>query len=127
VRRDKLVMLDHRVAGEADFAGDLQPFGARRHAGEADAALHHVALDAIQPPEEIEVPPRAAEFAVGDRPEADVFLLADDAFDLAVFDRRQIGRRHLAPGALRARLAQRHGPQQASDVIGPERRLVTLH
>ena len=49
-----------------------------------------MALDAVEAPEEIEMPPRAAEFAVGHRLQPDFFLLLDDALDLAVFDGLQI-------------------------------------
>ena len=58
-------------------------------AGEGDAAVHDVLLGAVEAPEEIEMPPRAAELAVGDRLQADVLLLLDDALDLAVLDRLQ--------------------------------------
>ena len=49
--------------------------------------VHDVLLGAVEAPEEIEMPPRAAELAVGDGFEADVLLLLDDALDLAVLDR----------------------------------------
>ena len=88
---DELEMLDHRMAGEADLADDAGAFGARLHAGKRDALRHRVALDAVEPPEEIEVPPGAAELAVGDRLEADLLLLLDDALDLAVLDRLELG------------------------------------
>ena len=123
---DELVMLDHRMAGEADLAGHLDAFGARLHRREGDASRHHVALDAVEAPEEIEMPPRAAELAVGHGLQADLFLALDDAFDLAVFDRLEVGRRNLALGALRARLAQRGRAQQAADVVGAERWLGAL-
>jgi hypothetical protein len=42
-------------------------------------------LDAVEPPEKVEVPPGAAELAVGDRLQADLLLLLDDRADLAVF------------------------------------------
>ena len=87
-----------------------------------DAGVHDVLLDAVEAPEEIEMPPRAAELAVGDRLQADVLLLLDDALDLAVFDRLQRRRRDLALGALRARLMERGGTQQAADMVGAERR-----
>jgi hypothetical protein len=41
-----------------------------------------VLLDAIEAPEEIEMPPGAAEFAVGDRLQPGLFLLLDDPLDL---------------------------------------------
>ena len=70
------------------------------------------------------MPPGAAEFAVGDRLQADLFLFLDDALDLAVFDRFQRGGVDFALGELRARLFQRRRPQQAADVIGAEGGLV---
>src|SRR5262249_62431260 len=65
------------------------PRGAGAHAGKSDALRHLVALDAGQAPEEIEMPPRTAELAVGDGLEPDLLLLADEPGDLAVFDVRQ--------------------------------------
>ena len=80
-------------------------------------------LDAVEAPQEIEMPPRAAEFAVGDRLQADLFLLLDDVLDLAVFDRLQLGGAVISPLARRSRACfQRGGPQQAADMIGAERR-----
>ena len=64
---EKLEMLQHRMAGKADLAGNLHALVARRYRGESDAGVHHMALDAVEAPEKIEMPPRAAEFAVGDR------------------------------------------------------------
>src|SRR5579864_1599360 len=127
VRLDELEMLDHRMAGEADFAGDLGAFVARPRAGKRDAGLHDGLLDAVEAPEEIEMPPRAAEFAVGDRLQAGRFLLPDGVLDLAVLHCFQLVRRDLALGAALARRFQRRGPQQAADVIGAERRLGSLH
>jgi len=54
------------MAGVADLAGDLDAFIAGIHSGERDAGVHDVLFDAVEPPEEIEMPPGAAEFAVGD-------------------------------------------------------------
>ena len=70
------------------------------------------------------MPPGAAEFAVGDRLQADVFLAFDDAHDLAVLDRFQRGGVDLASGVFFARLFQRGRAQQAADVIGAEGGLV---
>ena len=68
-------MVEHRMAVEADLAGDLQRLRLGLHALELDAVLglHH--LDALQPAEEVEMPPGAAELAVGDRLQADRLLL----------------------------------------------------
>ena len=102
VRGDELEMLDHRVRpGHAELAGDLDAFVARvRPPAKAMPAVHDVLLGAVEAPEEIEMPPRAAELAVGDRLQADVLLLLDDALDLAVLDRLQRVGRDLALGAL---------------------------
>ena len=72
------------------------------------------------------MPPRAAEFAVGGELEADLFLLLDDALDLAVFHRLERCGVDLALGALGARFLQRRRAQQAADMVGAEGRLGAL-
>jgi hypothetical protein len=62
---EKFEMLQHRMAGKADLAGDLDAFGLGLHAVKLDAALGRVGRDAIEAAEEIEMPPRAAKLAVG--------------------------------------------------------------
>jgi GNAT superfamily N-acetyltransferase len=106
----------------SDLAGDLQTLVARGHCGEGDAGVHHIFLDAVETPEEVEMPPRAAEFAIGNRLQTDLFLLAYDAFDLAVLDRFQRRGIDRALGELGARVPQRRRAQQAADMIGAERR-----
>src|SRR5207344_887830 len=66
------------------------------------------------------VPEGAAEFTVGDRPKADVFLPADDCRDRAVFSFFQFGRRDLVFLAPRARFFQRRCAQETSHMIGAE-------
>jgi hypothetical protein len=94
---------------------------------ERDAGVHHVLLDAVEAPEEIEVPPRAAEFAVGDGLQADLLLLLDDALDLAVFHDLELGGGDLALLVPLPRVLQRRRPQQATDVIGAKGRFGALH
>ena len=120
-------MLEHRMAGKADLAGDPHAFVAGGDGGKGDAGLHDVAFDTVEPPEEIEMPPRAPELAVADRLQPGRFLPADDVFDFAVLDGRELGFRDLALGAAFARRLQCYGPQQAADMIGAERRLGSLH
>ena len=113
VRGDELEMLDHRMRpGHAELAGDLHALVARGDGGERDAGVHHVLLGAIEAPEEIEMPPRAAEFAVGDRLQPDFLLLLDDALDLAVFYRLEFARRKSRPW--RAWRAPRAAPWDAA-------------
>ena len=63
-------------------------FGLR--ALELDLALAEIGLDAVELAEEIEIPERAAEFAVGDGFQPDRLLLLDDRLDLAILDRVQL-------------------------------------
>src|SRR6185312_14282159 len=107
-------MLDHRMrAGHAELADDLYAFVARRHRGEMNARVHDVLPGTIETPEKIEMPPRAAKLAIGDGLQTDLLLLLDDAFDLAIFDSHELLGRDLALGALRPRLMQGSGSQQA--------------
>src|SRR5262249_15573131 len=116
-----------RVAGEADPAGDLDPLRLGLDAEELDALLRGKGGDAIEALEEVEVPPRAAELAIGGALQADLLLLADDGLDLAVIDRLELIGGNLARRALRARLLQRGRAQQAADMIGAERRRGAWH
>src|SRR5262245_50837056 len=127
VRLDELEMLQHRVVGEAEFADDARALRPGLHTLERNALLHHVAFGAVEAPQEVEVPPGAAELAVGDRLEPDLLLLLDHALDLAILDRLERGRIYPALGVLLARLLQRCRTQQAADMVGAERRLGTLH
>ncbi len=74
------------MTGEADLAGHPHALGLGGDAGELDASAGRIQLDAVQTLVEIELPPGAAELAVGGDLQADLFLLADDLVDLAVFD-----------------------------------------
>ena len=119
-------MLEHRWPEKPRLAAERAPI-ARGHSGKRDAAVHLVALDAVEPPEKVEMPPGAAELAVGDGLQAGLLLLGDDRADLAVFDLLERIGGDLAIGAALARLLQRRGAQQAADMIGAERRLGALH
>ena len=84
-------MLQHRMAVEADLAGNAERLRFRLNALKLDAVvgLHH--LDAVQPSEEIEVPPGAAELPVGDSLQPHLFLFAHHVADRVVFDLSQLG------------------------------------
>src|ERR1044072_1802065 len=77
--------------------------------------------------EESEVPPRAAEIAVGRELQAAVLLVGDDLPDLGIFDRLQLFGRDRVHVALRARVLDRGGAQETADVIGAEQRGGALH
>ena len=97
------------------------------HALKLDAVVELVDLDAVEHAEEIEVPPGAAEFAVGRALQADLLLLLDDLLDLLVLDLLQLSGVDLVLLALLARFLDRRRAQEAADVIGAKRRLVSFH
>ena len=78
------------VGGEVQLAGHLQALGLGLDAVELDAVVEHDALAAGQVPEEIEVPPGAAELAVGGELQAHLLLLLEDLPDLLVLDLLQL-------------------------------------
>ena len=96
-------MLEHRMAGEADLAVDLDRLGLGLDAVEFDRRRGDE-IHALQTAEEIEMPPGPAELAVGDELEPDLLLLGDDVLDLAVLDRLERGGVDLALGVPLARL-----------------------
>src|SRR4029453_9642561 len=77
--------------------------------------------------EKVEVPPGAAELAVGRKLKAKLLLLLDDVLDLAILDRLELGRRDGALFALGARFLERSGSQEAADMIGTKWRFGPLH
>src|SRR5204863_1113779 len=65
MRGDELEVIDHGVGGKAELAGDSRAFGAGLYAGKRDSLIHDFALHPVETPEEVEMPPRAPELAVG--------------------------------------------------------------
>src|ERR1700693_4023195 len=74
----ELEIVDMRVAGKADFADGAYAFGLGVDAVKLDAFVGVIEFDALQSAEEIKMPPRAAEFAVGRELQPDVRLFLDD-------------------------------------------------
>src|SRR5215204_2918233 len=64
-RLQEAEMLDLRMAGEVELADDADAFRLGVDPGEMDAVLGLVHLDTLEAAVEIEMPPRAAELAVG--------------------------------------------------------------
>ncbi len=94
---------------------------------ELDAVVGLAELAALEFAKEIEMPPGSAEFAVGDRLQADRFLPADNGLYLAVFDLSQAGIAELLRGVSGACVFEGGRSKKASDHVGPKRRLCTLH
>src|ERR1700741_3292235 len=124
----KAEMIQHRMIGReiklADHAHRIMP---GLDAGELDAGLRVKQLAAGQLGEEIEMPPGAAELAVGRKLEADRGLLVHDLLDFQVLDLAQIIRRDLALLPLGARLLDLLRPEQAADLVGVEGGPCSLH
>src|SRR5437764_8482811 len=110
-----------------ELADDPQHHRLGLRALELDLALAEIGLDAVELAEEVVIPEGAAELAVGDGLEPDLLLTLDDLGDLVILDRRELIGADLATLMLRPRLLQGGGPQQASDVIGAERRRGARH
>ena len=67
-------MLEHRMARERDLAVDAHAGRPRRGSHEADGEVGMVLGDAVETPEKIEVPPRAAQLPIRDATKAQFFL-----------------------------------------------------
>ena len=109
----ELEVLQHRVIGEVDLAGDADALRLGLHTLKLDAVVELVDLDVVETVIEIEVPEHAAVLAVGRALQADLFLLLDDLRDFLVLDLLQIGRADLPLVALRTRLGDRRGAQDS--------------
>ena len=81
-----------------------------------------VFLIAAEPVDEVHVPGRAAELAVGGRAQADVLLQLDRVADRVVLDRAQLFGVDRVVREVLARLQQRGRAEQAADVVGSVRR-----
>ncbi len=120
-------MREVRMAGKTDLADDPHALGLGGDAGERDALAGRVELDAVEALVEIELPPGAAELAVGRELEPDLLRLADRLLDLAILDLLQLRGGDLAALMPGAGLLEHHRAQQRADVIGAEWRLGALH
>ncbi|MCY1541485.1 hypothetical protein D9M68_771810 [compost metagenome] len=100
-------LVEHAHRGRRQFLGAV---GAAD--GDRDVGLHAAELV-----EEVDVEVGAAELAVGDALQADVFLEADDLGDGLVFDLAQLLGRDLALGFLLACFEQVLGAQEAAHVV----------
>jgi len=121
-------MVQHRmVAGEIELADHPHRVMPGLDARELDAGLGMKQFAAGQLGEKVEMPPGAAEFAVGREFQADRGLLVDDLLDLEVLGLAQVVGRDLALLQPGARLLDARRPQQAADLVGAERGFGSLH
>jgi len=114
-------MFQHRVIAEAQLAHHAHAVRFGLDAVELNALLCFEQLDALQAAEKVEVPPGAAEFAVGHHLQTVGDLLADDVADRFIFDAGQLGFINLAGGVLLARVFDGDWTQETADGIGAKR------
>jgi hypothetical protein len=120
-------VLQHRVVAEAELAHDADAARLGLHALELDAVVELVDLNTLELPIEIEVPPRAAVFAVGRELQAHLLLLLDQLRNFLILDLLQVGGADLPLLALLAGFLDRRGAQEAADMVGAIGRLGSFH
>src|SRR5438105_3977294 len=124
----------HRARLPADRPDDVEIREAlRRPGGIAPLELRRAGAiggEALPAEDQLEPPAAPAEFAIGERLQAEPLLQCDDVADAFIFHRAQLSarmraqraRRRLRPEILLARALQPLRPQQAADMISAERR-----
>src|SRR5262249_4514302 len=100
-------MVDVGMAGEIHAIDHPHALSLRFDAGKLDPAAGGIHLHAVEALVEIEMPPRAAELAVGPGSQADLLLPPDDLLDLAILHRLERVGCDLALGVLLTRLPER--------------------
>src|SRR5581483_488760 len=89
---------------------------------ELDGDVAGLLRDPVELVDEVHVPRRAAELAVGRRLQPDLLLLPHDLADRLVLDAPQLVVVDAAGGVVLARLQEPLRAKQAAHVVGPERR-----
>ena len=114
-------VIQHRmVGGEIQLADHPDGVMPGLHPGELDALVGMKQFAAGKPGEKIEMPPRAAEFAIGGEPQAGRGLFVHDLLDLHVLDLAEIVGRNFALLESGACFLDAWRPQQAADFVGAE-------
>src|SRR5262245_20473307 len=108
------------VCREVELARHLEALGLCLDPVELDAMVDHDALATHELPEEVEVPPRTAELAVGGKLQTYLLLFGKELGNFLVLDALQLRGRDLALLAFGARLFERRRAQQATDHVGAE-------
>ena len=111
------VLDEGMLALEPDLAGRIGVVDLRRFAMKRQAGLGLAVADARESPHEVEVPGRAAEFAVGDDAETGRLLFCDQVADRVVLDGREFGSGDRSRLEVGARATQRCRAQEAADHV----------
>ena len=121
-------VVEHRVAGEADLAGDAQPLGLGLDSSlEGDAVIGAERFHSVEPFEKIEMPHGAAEFPICRAAQSGLRLSGDDALDRGILSGAQLGGGDFAARTPGSRILQGGRAEQAADVIGAERWCCACH
>ena len=111
---------------QPDLAADVQrggrPIDGPGRVGELHREMAGRPGDPAELVNKVHVPGRPPELPVGGRLQAHLFLHSDRLDDLFILDRAQVSSRDPARREILTRLVQPGRPEQAADVVGPERR-----
>jgi len=117
-------VLDEGMVLSGDLAHDDGGVGRGLLVVEEVALARGAALDALEPPHEVEVPVAAAELAVGDHVEAGGLLLGDEVADSLVLDGLELGGADHAVVEVVTSLVEHVGAKEAADDVIAERGVV---
>ena len=121
-------VIEHRViVGEIELADHPHRIVPGFHAGELDARIGMIEFAAGQLGEEVEVPPGAAEFAVGGELQPDRRLLVHHLLDFHVLDLLEVVGADLALLEFGAGFLDLLRAQETADFVGAKRRPGPLH
>ncbi|MNT30142.1 hypothetical protein D3C72_1659210 [compost metagenome] len=95
------------MAAAAQFTGHAYAVGLGLHAVKLDALIRIVALNALQPIEEVEMPPRAAELTVSHHMQATGALLLNNVANRVIFNISQRAGIDFTAGKFESRLFDR--------------------
>ena len=130
-RFQEIEVIAEDAAVERQLAFHLEARGREVHIALVAVKMHGDVLlnlahtaDLVQ---KVHVPRRAAEFAVGDALQAQLFLHTNDVANRGVFGLAQAGGIEPPCLVLRARAGELGRPQQAADMVGAEWRLSQRH
>ncbi len=110
---------------EADRARDLDAPGLGLHPLELDAVIELDDVHTAEPAEEVEVPPRATELAVGRELQPGIRLFYEKLADRLILDLGEGAIVEIAGSVSLAGLVQRLGAKEAADDVGAEWRVVS--
>ena len=123
---DELEMLHERMIVSVELAGHRGSVGGSDLVMEGNAMGGGDMVHAIEAPHEIEMPPAATEFTIGDDMQAGGLLLGNQISDQPVFDSLQPGGINNTCSIICASLLEFVRTQVGADHIGAERRILGI-